>query len=158
MPEFKYEHEGICQGCAEGKHTKGPFPSSVTKTTDILQFIHYDLSGMLPMTSLGGCYYYMMFIDEFSHNTQTYFLKKKKDEAFKWFHTFKALVENQIEKRIKVLSTDNGSEYESHEFNDFFSEVGIKRETTILYTLEQNGVAERKNRTIVEVARTMLYD
>ena len=54
MPEFRDDHEGICQGCAEGKHTMGPFPSSVTKTTDILQLIHSDLSVMLPVTSLGG--------------------------------------------------------------------------------------------------------
>ena len=66
MLEFKNDHEGVCQGCAEGKHTRGPFPSSVTKTSDILQLIHSDLYGMLPMKSLGGCSYYMTFIDDFS--------------------------------------------------------------------------------------------
>ena len=83
MPELRDDNEGICQGCAEGKHTRGPFPSSVTKTTDILQLIHSDLSGMLPVTSLGGCSYYMTFTDDFSHKTWIYFLKKK-DEVFKW--------------------------------------------------------------------------
>ena len=97
MPEFRDDHEGICQGCAEGKHTRGPFPSSVTKTTDILQLLHFDLSRMLPVTSLGGCSYYMTFTNDFSRKTWIYFLKKK-DEAFKWFCTFKALVENQTEK------------------------------------------------------------
>ena len=52
MPEFKVDHEGVCQGCAAGKHTRGPFPSSEIKTTNILQLIHSDLSGMLPITSL----------------------------------------------------------------------------------------------------------
>ena len=99
----------------------------------------------------------MNFTNDFSRKTWIYFLKKK-DEAFKWFHTFKALVENQTEKRIKVLRTDNGTEYESNEFNNFCREAGIKRETTARYTPEQNGVAERKNRTIVEVARAMLCD
>ena len=65
-PEFNDDHEGICQGCAEGKHTRGPFPSSVTKTTDILQLIHFDLSDMLPMKSLGGFSYFMTFIDDLS--------------------------------------------------------------------------------------------
>ena len=60
----------------------------------------------------------MTFTDDFSRKTWIYFLKK--DEAFKWFRTFKALVENQTEKKIKVLRTDNGTEYESNEFNDFF--------------------------------------
>ena len=69
MPEFSNNHEGVCQGCAEGNHTRGPFPSSVTKTSDVLQLIHADLSGMLPVTSLGGCSYYMMFIDDFSRKT-----------------------------------------------------------------------------------------
>ena len=78
MPGLRDDHEGICQGCAEGKHTRGPFPSSVIKTTDILQLIHSDLSGMLPVTSLGGCSYYMTFTDDFSHKTWIYFLKEKK--------------------------------------------------------------------------------
>ena len=90
MPEFKYDHEGVCQGCAKGKHTRGPLPSSVTKTTDILQLIHSNLSSMLPVTSLGGCSYYMTFIDK----TWIYLLKKK-EKSFKWFCTFKSLVENQ---------------------------------------------------------------
>ena len=84
--------------------------------------------------------------------------RSKEGEAFKWFRTFKALVENQAEKRIKVLRTDNGFEYESNEFNDFCNEASIKSETTTVYTPEQNGVAERKNKTIVEVACAMLYD
>eukprot|EP00253_Pinus_taeda_P033904 PITA_33904 len=61
-------------------------------------------------------------------------------------------------KKIKILKTSNGTEYESNEFNDFCREVGIKRETTIAYTLEKNGVVERKNRTIMEATRTMLHD
>ena len=69
MPEFKNDQEGVCQGCAEGKHTRGPFPSSVIKASDVLQLIHSDLSGMLPVTSLGGCSYYMTFVNHFSRKT-----------------------------------------------------------------------------------------
>ena len=116
MPDFKDDHEGVCQGCAEGKHTRGPFPSSVTKTFDILQLIHSDLSGMLLVTSLGRCLYYITFTDYFSRKTWIYFLKKK-DKVFKWFRTFKALVENQTKKKIKIMSTDNGTKYESKELD-----------------------------------------
>ena len=77
---------------------------------------------------------------------------------FSWFRHFKALIENQTEKKIKILRTDNGTKYESNEFHDFCKEAGIKRETTIPYTPEQNGVAERKNRTIVGVVCAMLHD
>ena len=73
-----------------------------------------------------------------------------------WFHTFKALVENMTGKKIKILRTDNGTEYETYEFKNFCREAGIKRETTTVYTPEQNGVVERKNRTIVEVVCAML--
>ena len=135
MPEFGNNHEVVCKGCAEGKHTRGPFPTSFTKTFDVLQLIHSELSDMFPVTSLGGCSYYMTFTDDFSRKTWIYFLKKK-DEAFMWFRTFKALVENMTGKKIKILRTDNGTEYESNEFKDFCREAGIKRETTTSYTLE----------------------
>ena len=77
---------------------------------------------------------------------------------FKWFHSFKALVENQIGKKIKILRTDNGTEYESNEFNDFCRDIGIKKEIIVPYTPEQNGVVERKNQTIMEATCAMLHD
>ncbi|MCY6524745.1 DDE-type integrase/transposase/recombinase, partial [Actinobacillus pleuropneumoniae] len=86
--------------------------------TDILQLVHSDLLGMLLMTSLGGYLYYANFVDDFFRQTWIYFLKKK-DEVFKWFRSFKALVENQTRKKIKISRTDNGTEYESNEFNDY---------------------------------------
>eukprot|EP00253_Pinus_taeda_P008421 PITA_08421 len=113
MPEFQLEKEGVCPGCAEGKLKRGPFPSSQSKTSDILQLVHSDIS---------------------------------------------ALIENQTEKKFKILRTDNGTEYESNEFHDFCKEAGIKRENTTPYTPEQNGVVERKNRIIMEAVRAMLHD
>ena len=92
MPKFNIDHEGFFQVCAPGKHTRGPFPSSECQTTDILQLIHSDLLVMLSVTSLGGYLYYAIFVDDFSRKTWIYFLKKK-DEVFKWFRSFKALVE-----------------------------------------------------------------
>eukprot|EP00253_Pinus_taeda_P023865 PITA_23865 len=85
-------------------------------------------------------------------------LPGRKDEVFKWFRSFKAFVEDQTGKKIKTLRTDNGTEYESKEFNDFCREAGIKRETTVPYTPEQNGVAKRKNRTIMEATCAIIYD
>jgi len=157
MRKFNLNHEGVCQGCEAGKHTRGPFPSSETQTTDILQLVHSDLTGMLPVTSLGRYLYYVIFVDDFSHKTWIYFLNKK-DEVFKWFRSFKALVENQTGKKIKILRTDNGTEYESNEFKDFCRKNDIKRKITTAYTREKNGVAERKNRTIIEATCAMLHD
>ena len=141
----------------EGKLKRGPFPSSHSKTSGILQLVHSDISGMMPVNSLGGYLYYLTFTDDYSRKTWIYFLKKK-DEVFTWFRHFKVLIENQTEKKIKILRTDHGTEYESNEFHDFCKEASIKRETTTPYTPEQNGVAERKNRMIVAVVRAMLHN
>jgi len=135
MLEFKVEHEGVCLRCVEGKLTSGPFPSSNSKTTDILWLIHSDIFGMMPVNSLGGYLYYLTFTDDYSCNTWIYFLKKN-DEVFTWFCHFKAMIENQSENRIKILRTDNGTEYESNEFHDYWRVAGIKRETITPYTPE----------------------
>lgn len=84
MPEFKVEHEGVCPGYAEGKLTRGPFPSSNSKSTDILQLIHSDISGIMPVNSLGAYLYYLTFMDDYSRKTWIYFLKKNA-EVFTWF-------------------------------------------------------------------------
>eukprot|EP00253_Pinus_taeda_P012928 PITA_12928 len=94
MPEFRVEKEGVCPGCVEGKLKRGPFPSSQSKTSDILQLIHSDISGMMSVNSLGGYSYYLTFTDDYSRKIRIYFLKKK-DEVFSWFRHFKDLIENQ---------------------------------------------------------------
>jgi transposase InsO family protein len=74
------------------------------------------------------------------------------------FQEFKAQVENLTGRRINVFRSDNGGEYTSKDFNDFCVEVGIKREYTVPYNPQQNGVAERKNRTIIEATKAMIHD
>jgi transposase InsO family protein len=83
---------------------------------------------------------------------------KSKDEVFSKFKEFKALIENLSERKIKILRSDNGGEYTSKEFVNFCKDVGIKRELTTPYNPQQNGVAERKNRTIMEAVKTMIHD
>ena len=83
---------------------------------------------------------------------------KNKSEVFEKFKEFKALIENQSEKRIKTLRSDNGGEYTSKEFEAFCKEAVIKRELTTLYNPQQNGVVEIKNRTIMEEVNTMIHD
>ena len=83
---------------------------------------------------------------------------KAKREVFEKFKEFKASIENLSDKKIKTLQSDNGGEYTSKEFEAFCKDVGIKRELTTPYDSQRNGVAERKNRTIMEVVKTMIYD
>ena len=135
MPKFRLEQEGVCPRCAEGKLKGGPFPSSQSKTSNISQLVHLDIYDMMPVNSLGGYSYYLIFTDDHSRKTWIYFLKKK-DEVFTWFRHLKAMIKNQSEKRLKKLRIDNGTEYESNEFHDYCREAGIKRETTTPYTPE----------------------
>ena len=100
------------------------FPSSARKEKYILELIHSDVFGLVPIPSLGGYLYYVSFINDFSRNTWLYFLKKK-SEVFSKFKEYKALVENQTGRNIKVLRTDNGGEFYENEFEQFCKECGI---------------------------------
>ena len=154
---FQYEHDGICIGCALGKNTKKRFPSSIKRSKEILNLIHSELCGPMSAPSLSGYLYYVFFIDDFSRKSWTYFLKTK-SETFNKFQEFKELVENQIGNHTRDLRSDNGGEFESHEFNDFCRNVGIRRQLTVPYNPRQNRVTERKNKKIYEVANAMMYD
>eukprot|EP00253_Pinus_taeda_P002100 PITA_02100 len=131
------------------------FPSGCKRTKQILELVHSDVFGPVKVPSLGKSVYYVSFIDDFSRNTWIYFLKKK-SEVFDRFKEFKALVENQAEKKIKVLRIDNGGEFYSKEFEELCKKCGIARQKTTPYTPQQNGVAERMNKTLMERARSML--
>uniref|UniRef100_A0A2N9EZR3 CCHC-type domain-containing protein n=1 Tax=Fagus sylvatica TaxID=28930 RepID=A0A2N9EZR3_FAGSY len=102
--------------------------------------------------SKGGAQYFMSFIDNYSRKAWVYFLKNK-SEAFAKFKIWKAKVENQTGRKIKYLRIDNGTEYRDGDFLKFCEEYGIKRHFTVRKTPQQNGVAERLNRTITETAR-----
>ena len=87
--------------------------------------IHFDICGPMSSPSLSGCLYYVLFIDDHSQKSWIYFLKAK-SETFDRFKEFKALIEIQTGRHIRILRTNNGGEYESNEFDDFCQEAGIK--------------------------------
>jgi hypothetical protein len=107
----------------------------------------------MPSSSISGYVYYVSFIDE----TWVYLLKSK-DEVFNKFNEIKILIENLSERKIKILRLDIGGEYTSKEFVNYCRDVRIKRELTTPYNPQQNSVAERKNRTIMEAVKTMIHD
>ena len=129
----------------------------VLQSSGILDLVHSEVSGRMSSPSLSGFQYYVLFIDDYSRKTWIFFMKTK-DEVFKRFQEFKALVENQTGRKIKVLRSDNGGEYTSGEFVDFCVREGIKKELNVPYNPQQNGFAERKNRTIVGATRSMIHD
>ena len=147
----------ICEGCIEGKQHRATFPSNGgTRATKPLEIVHSDVCGPMRTTSMGGARYFVTFIDDFSRKVWVYLLKSK-GECFERFKEFKALVETQSQHKIKVLRSDNGGEYLSKAFQGFLKHHGIEKQTSAPYTPQQNGVAERANRTIVEMARSMIH-
>lgn len=145
-----------CEICCEGKQSRLPF-SKGTRATEVLQIVHADVCGAMETKSIGGAQYFLLFVDDFSRMTFIYFMKHK-SEVFHWFKNFKAVVENQKNKRIKILRTDNGGEFCSGEMNSYLAKEGIIHQKTNAYTPEQNGVCERANRTVVEKARCLLFE
>ena len=146
----------VCHGCELGKSKRFPFPkTSQRKTTKPLQLIHSDLCGPLNIASVGGSKYFVSFIDDYSRYVSVYFLKTK-DEAYDKFIEYVELVENQFDLKVKKFRSDGGGEYISTNFKNFCKSRGIAVEGSISYSPQQNGVAERMNRTLMEMARSMI--
>jgi transposase InsO family protein len=101
--------------------------------------------------------YYVIFVDDFSRKCWIFFMQKK-DQTFSKFCEFKALVEKDTGRKVKALRSDNGGEYVSNEFKNFCASEGIRWELIAPHNPQQNGVAERKNKSIVGVAWVMLHD
>ena len=144
-----------CEACLYGKKFRKKFPNNqIKRASQLLELIHSDLVGPLP-NSLGGSRYFITFIDDLSEFTSISFLKAK-SEALEQFKIFKAWAENQTQKSVKSLRSDIEGEYVFKDFKRFCEDHGISRQFTIPYTPQQNGVAERKNRTLMEAAKSML--
>lgn len=149
---------GLCEPCVKGKMSRMPFKArSEIKSTRVLELVHTDVCGPMRTTSLGGSRYFVTFVDDFTRYTHVYFLHDK-SEVFSKFLEFSALVSNQTGQSIGTLRSDGGGEYISNEFETHLKSCGIRHEITVRYSAEQNGVAERYNRTVCEAARAMIIE
>jgi transposase InsO family protein len=154
LPELKSVSLPFCEHCVVSKQNRLKFDRSTTKSKHILDLIHSDVWES-PQMSLGGAKYFISFIDDYSRRLWVYPIKKKSD-VFSIFKQFKALIELETGKKIKCLRIDNGGEYTNGDFLSFCKEEGIMRQFTVAHTPQQNGVAERMNRTLLERTRAML--
>lgn len=155
--KLQVKPETKCIVCAMGKHSRTAFNEPGTRAKQRLELIHTDVCGPMPVQSLGGAKYFVSFLDDFSRKVHVYTLKSKA-EVFSKFCIYKKLVENELDLKIKCVRSDNGTEYLNKNFVEFFAKNGIKHEKTTPYSPQQNGLAERLNRTIVEKVRCMLFD
>ncbi|XP_073152810.1 uncharacterized protein [Henckelia pumila] len=146
----------VCEDFVVSKQHRNQFPQGKSmRAKEVLEIVHSDICGPINPESNGGKRYLITFIDDFSRKTWVYFLQEK-SEAFVAFKNYKVLVEKEVGRTIKVLRTDRGGEYNSNEFSNFCETHGIKRQLTAAYTPQQNGVCERKNRTIMNMVRSLL--
>ena len=134
-----------------GKFVKTTFHEKENCASVILERIHTDVCGPFSVASIEKHMYYVNFVDDYSRICWIFFMQKK-SETFSKFCEFNALVEKESGKQVKALRRDNGGEYISGEFKDFYSKEGIRREIIAPHNPHQNGVAERKNITIMGAA------
>lgn len=123
----------------------------------ILELIHGDLCGPINPETASGNKYFFLLVDDYSRFMWIYLLKSK-EEAFRAFKNFCVLVENGSERKVKAFRTDRGGEFTSNEFKSYCETAGIERQYTTPYTPQPNGVVERRNRTVVEMARSCLKE
>jgi hypothetical protein len=148
--------DGVCAGCVLDKNHRDSFDKRASwHASGPLQLVHSDLCGPFSSPSFSGCKYFLTFIDDFSRRTWVYFLKLK-SEVFDKFLAYKALVEKQFGHQIQRLRTDNGGEYVNNNFTSYCTTQGIQMQHIVPYTPQQNGVVERKNRTLKEMANCMI--
>jgi transposase InsO family protein len=160
LPGFDFGNKVLnpCVDCIKGKSHRLPFPVGESeRAVDRLGLVHMDICGPMSVRSYGGARYMLVIVDDYTRKLFAYFLKCK-SESLDYFKTFVTHVENETNFRLKCVRTDNGTEFLNQNFKEYLNNKGIKHQLTVPYTPEQNGVAERANRTIVEMARTMLGD
>ena len=144
----------ICEHCLAGKATRKPFGKAI-RSESTLQLIHSDICGPMNVKARHGASYFITFIDDFSRFGHVYLISHK-SEALDCFIRYMNEVENQTERKVKTLRTDRGGEYLSDMFKTICNDRGIIRQLTIPGTPQQNGVAERRNRTLLEMVRSMM--
>ena len=147
----------VCEPCAIGKATRKPFNSNRPPTTRALERVHSDVAGPMEMTGLGGHLYYVTFIDDFTHLTVTY-LMANKGEVFNRFREYHQMATANFNTKLACLRSDGGGEYTSIQMREYLKQYGIRHEINAPYNPEQNGVAERANRTLKDAATAMLVD
>ncbi|GJT04873.1 putative ribonuclease H-like domain-containing protein [Tanacetum coccineum] len=155
LPSKIFENDHSCVACQKGKQHKASCKAKlVNSISKPLHMLHMDLFGPTNVKSLMKKSYCLVVTDDFSRFSWVFFLATK-DETSGILKTFITEIENQLDHKVKVIRCDNGTEFKNSVMNQFCEMKGIKREFSVARTPQQNGVAERRNRTLIEAARTI---
>ncbi|GJY47379.1 retrovirus-related pol polyprotein from transposon TNT 1-94 [Tanacetum coccineum] len=156
LPKLKFEKDHLCSACAMGKSKKQSHkPKSEDTNQEKLYLLHIDLCGPMRVASVNGKKYVLVIVDDYSRFTWVNFLASK-DEASDFIIKFLKMIQVRLNATVRNIRTDNGIEFVNQTLRDYYKHVGISHETSVARTPQQNGVVERRNRTLVEAARTML--
>ncbi|GJS28328.1 retrovirus-related pol polyprotein from transposon TNT 1-94 [Tanacetum coccineum] len=156
LPKFKYHKEHLCPSCEQGKSKRASHPPKpVPNSKQRLHLLHMDLCGPMRIASINGKRYVLVIVDDYSRYTWVHFLRSK-DEAPEVIKTFLKRITVLLQSPVIIIRTDNGTEFKNQILKEYFDSVGISHQVSFVRTPQQNGVVERKNRMLVEAARTML--
>ncbi|GJS33230.1 retrovirus-related pol polyprotein from transposon TNT 1-94 [Tanacetum coccineum] len=156
LPKLKFVKDHLCSSCELGKAKRMSFHTKTTPSSKIrLQLLHMDLCGPMRVESINGKKYVLVIVDDYSRYTWTHFLRSK-DETPGVLFDFLTLVQRGLHAQVTTVRTDKGTKFLNKILHAYFTKERIGHETSIAQTSEQNGVVKRRNRTLVEAARTML--
>ncbi|GKE29326.1 retrovirus-related pol polyprotein from transposon TNT 1-94, partial [Tanacetum coccineum] len=156
LPRLKFEKDHLCSACQLGKSRKATHqPKTINTIMEVLHTLHMDLCGPMRVQSINGKKYILVIVDEYSRFTWVMFLRSK-DETPAFIINLLKQLQVGLNKIVRFVRTDNGTEFVNKDLIDYYENVGITHEKTVPRTPQQNGVVERRNRTLVEAARTML--
>nr|GEW15716.1 putative ribonuclease H-like domain-containing protein [Tanacetum cinerariifolium] len=159
LPPKLFKNDHTCVACCKGKQHKASYKAinAVSSIYEPLQLLHMDLFGPTSIRSIDNKYYCLVITNGYSRFCWVFFLEHK-DATYPILRDFINLIENQLNKKVKAIRCDNGTEFKNAHMIELCGSKGRKREFSNARTPQQNGVAERKNRTLIEAVRTMLAD
>ncbi|GKC24902.1 retrovirus-related pol polyprotein from transposon TNT 1-94 [Tanacetum coccineum] len=156
LPRLKFEKDHLCSACQLGKSKKHTHkPKTKNTNLEVLNTLHMDLCGPMRVQTINGKKYILVIVDDYSRFTWVKFLRSK-DETPEVVIKFLKQIQVGLNKTVRNIRTDNGTEFVNKDLTDYYERVGIFHQKTVPRTPQQNGVVERQNRTLVEAARTML--
>ncbi|GJV55763.1 retrovirus-related pol polyprotein from transposon TNT 1-94, partial [Tanacetum coccineum] len=156
LPRLKFEKDHLCSACQLGKSKKHTHkPKTENTNLEVLNTLHMDLCGPMRVQTINGKKYILVIVDDYSRFTWVKFLRSK-DETPAVVIKFLTQIQVGLNKTVRFIRTDNGTEFVNKTLYDHYEKVGIFHQKTVPRTPQQNGVVERRNRTLVEAARTML--
>ncbi|GJY38444.1 putative ribonuclease H-like domain-containing protein [Tanacetum coccineum] len=156
LPRLKFEKDHLCSACQLGKSKKYSHkPKTENTNMEVLHTLHMDLCGPMRVQSINGKKYILVIVDDYSRFTWVKFLRSK-DETPEFVINFLKQIQVGLNKTVRYIRTDNGTEFVNQVMSKYYEGVGIFHQTSVPRTPQQNGIVERRNHTLVEAARTML--